>query len=69
MSRAGNCYDNAMVESFFATLKTECAYVCFNSLSAARLAVFDYIERWYNRQRRHSALDYRSPVDYELAAC
>jgi len=69
MSRAGNCYDNAMIESFFASLKTECAYARFDSLNTARQAVFVYIERWYNRQRRHSALDYRSPVDYELAAC
>ena len=69
MNRAGNCYDNAMIESFFASLKNECAYACFDSLNAARTAVFTYIESWYNRKRRHSALGYRSPADYELALC
>lgn len=68
MSRAGNCYDNAMIESFFASLKTECAYARFDSLNEARRAVFAYIELWYNRERRHSALGYLSPTDYELAA-
>jgi len=61
MSRTANCYDNAMKESFFATLKTECARQPF----ATRAAIFEYIEVWYNRQRLHSALDYTSPASFE----
>ena len=67
MSHTGNCYDNAMHESFWGTLKTECADRTFDSRAAARLAVFDYIECWYNRQRLHSALGYRTPVAFEQA--
>ena len=65
MSRAGNCYDNAMKESFFATLKTECADKPFPTRAAARTAIFDYIEVFYNRQRLHSSLGYLSPADFE----
>jgi putative transposase len=65
MSRKGNCWDNAAMESFFATLKTELPLTVFPSHAAARSAVFDYIERFYNRQRLHSTLGYRSPVAYE----
>jgi putative transposase len=65
MSRPGNCWDNAPIESFFATLKSELPVTMFASHAAARSAVFDYIERFYNRQRRHSALGYHSPVEYE----
>lgn len=65
MSRSGNCYDNAMKESFFATLKTECADARFPTRRAARQAIFEYIELWYNRQRRHSALGYLSPEAFE----
>ena len=65
MSRTGNCYDNAMKESFFATLKTECADGRFPTRRAARQAIFEYIELWYNRKRRHSALGYLSPEAYE----
>jgi transposase InsO family protein len=65
MSRAGNCYDNAMKESFFATLKTECAVEPFPTRAAARTAIFDYIEVFYNRQRLHSSLGYLSPADFE----
>lgn len=65
MSRAGNCYDNAMQESFFATLKTECADKPFPTRAAARTAIFDYIEVFYNRQRLHSSLGYLSPADFE----
>jgi transposase InsO family protein len=65
MSRSGNCYDNAMKESFFATLKTECADARFSTRQAARQTIFEYIEFWYNRQRRHSALDYLSPEAFE----
>ena len=65
MSRRGNCYDNAVHESFFGTLKSECADGRFASRTAARQCVFEYIEVWYNRQRRHSALGYLSPHDFE----
>lgn len=66
MSAAGSCYDNAMMESFFATLKVECARQKYATINQARLALFRYIEVWYNRQRRHSALDYLSPMEYEV---
>jgi len=66
MSRRGQCLDNAMAESFFATLKTELvARVRWLSGREARRAIFDYLEVFYNRQRRHSALGYRSPVHFE----
>lgn len=65
MSGTGNCYDNAMLESFFATLKTECITERFITRSQARQTIFEFIEIWYNRQRRHSALDYLSPADFE----
>jgi transposase InsO family protein len=65
MSRKGNCWDNAVMESFFATLKAELPISVFDSHAAARSAVFDYIERFYNRVRLHSTLGYRSPVVYE----
>lgn len=66
MSRVGNCYDNAVMESFFGTLKTECVTRQFVSRAEARLAIFEYIEVWYNRQRLHSSLDYLSPTEFEL---
>jgi transposase InsO family protein len=66
MSRAGECLDNAMAESFFSTLKTELAdRQVWPSRAAARTAIFEWLEVWYNRQRRHSALAYRSPVNFE----
>jgi len=66
MSGVGNCFDNAVAESFFATLKTECVYRRrLPTRDAARLAVVDFIERFYNRRRRHSALGFVSPVNYE----
>ena len=66
MSRKGDCYDNAPVERFFGTLKTELVYQQHYATRAeARSAVFEYIERFYNRQRRHSALGYLSPAEYE----
>ena len=68
MSRTGNCYDNAAIESFFATLKTECLDKRFSSRVAARVALFDFIELWYNRRRRHSALGYLSPQAFERQA-
>jgi len=69
MSDVGRCYDNAMKESFWGTLKTECADRPFPSRAVARTALFEYIEIWYNRQRRHSALGYLSPAQYEQLAC
>src|SRR5207302_8698834 len=67
MSRKGNCYDNAAMESFWATLKLELVYRRrFDTRSQARTLIFDYIESFYNRQRSHSALNYLSPVDFEL---
>ena len=67
MSRKGNCYDNAAMESFWSTLKLELVYRRhFDSRSQARTHIFDYIETFYNRQRIHSALGYHSPVDFEL---
>jgi putative transposase len=66
MSRPGMPYDNAMVESFFSTLKLELMpNKVFVSREAARLAVFDYIEAFYNRRRMHAALGYQSPAQYE----
>lgn len=66
MSRVGNCFDNAMVESFFSTLKNECVTGPFRTRAEARTTIFEYLEVWYNRQRMHSSLGYRSPVDFEL---
>lgn len=66
MSRTGNCLDNAPMESFWATLKRECADYVFGSLQQARTEIFGYIMGFYNRVRRHSALDYLSPHDYEM---
>jgi transposase InsO family protein len=67
MSRKGNCYDNATMESFWSTLKLELIYrTSFATRTQARTQIFDYIETFYNRQRSHSALNYQSPVDFEL---
>ena len=65
MSGAGNCYDNAVMESFFGTLKTECVKGPFRTRTLARTTIFEYLEVWYNRQRLHSTLGYYSPVDFE----
>lgn len=65
MSRTGNCYDNAAMESFHATLKGECAVSQFTSRADAHSAIFEFIEVWYNRQRLHSSLGFLSPVDFE----
>ena len=66
MSRAGDCWDNAVVESFFATLKTELAGDAhWPTRAAAYRELFHYIEIWYNLQRRHASLGYRSPAQYE----
>src|SRR5713226_6533364 len=66
MGSVGDCFDNAMCESFFATL--ECELLDrrrFKTQIEARMAVFEFIEGWYNPHRRHSALDYLSPINYE----
>ncbi len=65
MSRTGICYDNAMIESFFATLKTECVDRCYTTWEEAGTCLFEYIEAWYNLGRRHSALGYLSPDAFE----
>lgn len=65
LSASGNCYDNAVVESFFNTLKRECDTTERASLREIRSALFDYLEIWYNRQRLHSSLGYRAPATYE----
>ncbi|WP_274428818.1 IS3 family transposase, partial [Desulfolucanica intricata] len=68
MSRKGNCYDNACMESFFGTLKTELIYGNrFKTRAEARQAIFEYIEVFYNRIRLHSSLGYMSPLEYEQA--
>lgn len=67
LSRKGNCHDNAVAESFFSHLKNELIYHRdFANREQARTEVFDYIEVFYNRQRRHQTLDYQSPVEYEM---
>lgn len=66
MSRTGNCYDNAAMESFFATLKTEEVYPnIYQNRQQAKSSIFSYIEGFYNPTRRHSALGYLSPMDFE----
>lgn len=66
MSRKANCWDNAPAESFFHTLKTELVYHCrFQTREQAKQAIFDYIEVFYNRQRKHSTLGYKTPVEFE----
>ena len=66
MSRSGNCYDNAFMESFFGTLKTEWVHERrYRTRQEARLSIFEYVEMFYNRIRRHSSLGYRSPEQYE----
>ena len=68
MGSVGDCFDNAMCESFFATL--ECELLDrrrFHTQLEARMAVFEFIEGWYNPHRRHSALDYLSPINYETS--
>ena len=66
MSRKGNCYDNAFIESFFSSLKYELVYHHrFSNFAQARTAVFDYIETFYNRIRLHSSLAYQAPINFE----
>ncbi len=69
MSRSGNCWDNAAMESFFSSLKTErTARTTYRTRDQARADVFDYIERFYNPRRRHSTLGYLSPMEFERQA-
>lgn len=69
MSRRANCWDNAIAESFFHTLKTELTHTHkYKTRQEARLSVFQYIEGYYNRVRMHSSLDYKTPIEVELAA-
>jgi Integrase core domain len=67
MSGVGNCYDNATIEAFFSTLKTECFpdNQVFSSRIQARREIFEYIEIYYNNRRLHSALGYQTPCQYE----
>jgi putative transposase len=66
MGSVGDAYDNALCESFFATLESEMLdRTRFKTQVDARLPAFEFIEGWYNPHRRHSALDYLSPIDYE----
>jgi len=69
MSRKGNCWDNAHVESFFGSLKTELVYrQKYKTREEARRAIFDWIETWYNSNRLHSAIEYMAPNEYEKLA-
>ena len=66
MSRLGDCYDNAVMESFWGTLKTELVHhEDYKTRDEAKASIFRYIESWYNRRRRHSAIGYKSPEQFE----
>ena len=66
MGRTGDAYDNALAESFFASLECELLDRShFVSREAARIAIFEWLETWYNSRRRHSSLDYLAPLEYE----
>jgi putative transposase len=70
MSGRGNCFDNAAMESFFHTLKTEHIYFeNYVTREQARQSIFEYVEIFYNRQRRHSTMDYLSPMAFERRWC
>ena len=67
MSRKGNCWDNAVMESFFGRFKVELIYAeNYKTVEAAQSGIFEYIEIFYNRQRRHSAINNMSPHEYEM---
>lgn len=66
LSATGNCYDNAVVESFFNTIKRECAFAHCTSVRTLRAAIGDYIDDWYNPHRLHSSLGYQAPLQYEV---
>jgi transposase InsO family protein len=66
MSHVGACFDNAVMESFFASLKTECVYLNkYKSIEDAKCDIFEYVELWYNKKRKHSYLNYMSPEEFE----
>lgn len=66
MSRKGNCWDNAVAESFFKTIKVECVYTrSYSNQAQATLSIFEWIESWYNKRRRHSALGYKTIDEFE----
>ena len=66
MSRKANCWDNAVAESFFRTLKVECVYQnVFATIDKAEITIFKYVEIWYNSKRLHSSLGYKSPKEFE----
>ncbi|GAB3834066.1 hypothetical protein GCM10028895_53830 [Pontibacter rugosus] len=66
MSRRGNCWDNAVAENFFKSLKTECVYGSrFENQRAVAVEIFEYIEIFYSRERLHSSLGYRTPIQME----
>ena len=68
MSQRGNCWDNAPTESFFHTLKTELVMHCdYRTRDQARTSLFDYLEVFYNRQRRNSAINYEAPLAFEAS--
>jgi len=67
MSRKGNCWDNAVAESFFKTIKVESVYnENYQDRNHAKLSLFKWIETWYNRKRRHSALGYKTIEEFEI---
>ncbi|PWR09955.1 hypothetical protein DKT69_30000 [Micromonospora sicca] len=69
VGRRGQCWDNAVAESFFATIKTELLHrQAWPTRKAARQAIFEYVEGWYNTRRRHSSLGYLSPTAYETTS-
>ncbi len=69
MSRKGNCWDNAVAESFFKIIKSELIYDCkYSTREEARNSIFEYIEAFYNSQRLHSSIGYLSPMQFEMAA-
>ena len=65
MSRRGNCYDNAAMESFWASLKTEAFHSVPDSRASARVLIHDYIDAFYNTRRLHSSLHFKSPLEFE----
>ena len=70
MSRKGNCWDNAVAESFFKTLKAECVYhQKYKTIQAAKLSVFEYIEGWYNTRRLHCSSGYLTLKEFEYVFC
>ena len=70
MSRKGNCWDNAVAEGFFKTIKVEWIYgQKYNDQKQAQLSIFEWIESWYNRHRRHSALEFQTIEEFEKNNC